>query len=1265
MAVVLLAGYFSSKISFEEDISKMLPVDKNAGNINLIKQNSTFSDKLIINVFLSDTNATPAPEKLIAFTNELTDTLQNEFFSPFIKEIRYKISENLMNEVYSIIYENLPVFLDINDYEKIDSLITEQAVSTSFKKNYKTLISPASIALKKFIIDDPVGINAIALKKLQSLQFDDNYEIYNGYIFTRDKKNLLLFITTSNPVNETSKNTVFLEGLDEAIKNIVSRANNIVSAEYFGAVAVSVGNAEIIKKDIILTVTIALIILMLLISLFFRRVSVFLFIFLPAIFGGGVALALLFLIKSQISLIALSIGAVLLGITVDYSLHIFTHFRQKKSVTGTIKDVSLPIVMSSITTASAFMCLMFVSSETLHELGLFAALSVITAALFSLIVLPHLLKIPKYKRKQGNDFKNKTFLEKFTSYRFDKNYILISIIVILSIVFLFTSKHISFETDMEKMSYVSDKLAQAEENLDRINNYKLRSVYLACTGKDLNQALINNEKFQKKIENLVNQNIIKKYTSVSTFLISDSLQQERIKLWNQYWSKDKKQKLKQQLITSGNQYKFKENAFEKFYNLLDKQYQPLEKNISDKIKELFFNDYITETDELTSVVTLLKVDKKNKQQVYDAFAGNSNLIILDKAYLFSTFIDILRKDFSLLVKLSLLIVLFIMVFSFGRIELGLITFIPITLSWLWTLGIMGIFGIKFNIFNIIISTLIFGLGIDYSIFIMRGLLQEYKTGIKNLNSYKTSILLSAITTITGIGVLIFARHPALRSIALVSIIGILSVVLISYTLQPLFFRFLILNKGQKRFVPVTFGNLFISIFTFIVFLLGCLIMMVLLPVFFILPLKKKNKKLMVNYLIMLFCRIIVYINITIRKTLINYNSSTLKEPAIIISNHQSHLDLVLLLMLHPKIIVLTNDWVWNSKFYGLIVRYADYYPVTEGYEKSVELLRKKVKDGYSILVFPEGGRSETGKIKRFHKGAFYLADKLNLEILPVIIRGSGNCLTKGEFFLRSGRITVKIFDRINLKDGKFGDTYLLQAKSMAKFYREEFEKLKLKEETPDYFRDRLIKQYIYKGPILEWYLKVKLRLENNYYPFDKLIPQKANIADIGCGYGFMSYMLGYLSDDRNITGIDYDDNKIELANYCISQNPTFRNRVNFVQADIGDYKFNKCDVFILSDVLHYMPEEKQDILIKRCIENLNPNGMIIIRDADRDLRKRHWGTKYTEFFSTRFGFNRMKYKRLYFISGKQISNIVSKNKMDLQIIDNTKFTSNIIYIIRP
>ncbi|MCD4747436.1 MAG: MMPL family transporter, partial [Bacteroidales bacterium] len=1180
MAIALLAGYFSSKITFEEDISKMLPVGKDADKINFILQNAAFNDKLIINVSLQDTNLSPAPEKLIAFANELADTLQSHFFSQYIKEVFYKVSNNIINEVYSILYENLPVFLNKNDYEKIDSLLTQQAVSTSFKKNYKTLISPAGFALRKFIMDDPVGISAIVLKKLQLLQFDDNYEIHNGYILTKDKKNLLLFLTTSNPVNETSKNTIFIEALDNVLRNFgTNKTGNIVKAEYFGAVAVSVCNAERIKKDIILTVTIALIILMTLISLYFRRMSVFLFIFLPAIFGGGVSLALLFLIKAKISLIALSIGAVLLGISVDYSLHIFTHFRHKKSVKQTIKDISLPIIMSSLTTASAFLCLLFVTSETLHELGLFAAISVITAAFFSLIVLPHLLKIPKIRNIKNNDGNHKNYLKKFTSYRFDKNHILISIIVILSIVFVFTSKHISFESDMEKMSYVTDELSQAEKNLDEINNYKLRSIYLACTGKDLNRALLNNEKYQKKIKDLTEQKIIKKCTSVSSFLISDSLQKERIELWNQYWTYDKKQKLKQQLITLGKQYKFKDDAYEKFYILLDKQFHTLDKGIFNKIKELFFNDYITETDELTSVITLLKVDKNDKQKIHDAFIDNNDLIILDKGFFVSKFINVLKKDFGLLIKLSLLIVLLILIISFGRIELGLITFIPITLSWLWTLGIMGIFGIKFNIFNIIVSTLIFGLGIDYSIFIMRGLLQEHKTGIKNLNSYKTSILLSAITTITGIGVLIFAKHPALNSIALVSIIGILSVVLISYTIQPLLFRFLIINKGQKRFATITLSNLFISIFTAFVFVLGCFIMMLFLPVLYFLPLKKKSKKLFVNYMIMLFCRIIVYINITIKKTIINYNSSTFKEPAIIISNHQSHLDLVLLLMLHPKIIVLTNDWVWKNKFYGLIVRYADYYSVTGGYEKGINLLKEKVKNGYSILIFPEAKRSATEKIKRFHKGAFYLADKLNLEILPLIIHGSGHCLTRGEVFLRSGNITIKFFNRINIKDGTYGNTYLTQAKSMVRFYREEYDKLRLEYEAPGYFRNKLINQYIYKGPVLEWYLRIKLRLEKNYALFNELIPQKADITDIGCGYGFMSYVLGFLSDKRNITGIDYDAYKIEIANNCISDNQTLKKRMKFVYADIGGYPFNKSDVFILSDILHYMPEQQQEKLI--------------------------------------------------------------------------------------
>ncbi|MFC2101271.1 methyltransferase domain-containing protein, partial [Bacteroidota bacterium] len=343
----------------------------------------------------------------------------------------------------------------------------------------------------------------------------------------------------------------------------------------------------------------------------------------------------------------------------------------------------------------------------------------------------------------------------------------------------------------------------------------------------------------------------------------------------------------------------------------------------------------------------------------------------------------------------------------------------------------------------------------------------------------------------------------------------------------------------------------------------------------------------------------------------------------------------------------------------LIVRNADYYPVTEGYENILQALKQKVKDGYSILVFPEGGRSENCEIKRFHKGSFYLADKLNLELLPVIIHGAGHCLTKVEFFLRSGSITVKMFDRINIKNGEHGNTYLSQAKSMAKFYREEFDKMKLEYETPNYFRNRLIKQYIYKGPILEWYTRIKLKLEKNYTLFNDLIPKKASIVDIGCGYGYLPYMLNLFSNERIITGVDYDKDKIDVAAKISHDIPN----LNFIHTDIDAYELPNSDVFILNDVLHYMPEENQLNTIRKCISKLNKNGKVIIRDADANIKRGTFFTKLTELYGTRSGFNKMGFNRLFFIGGNKITDLVSEYNMDVKIIDNTKFTSNLIYFI--
>jgi SAM-dependent methyltransferase len=285
-----------------------------------------------------------------------------------------------------------------------------------------------------------------------------------------------------------------------------------------------------------------------------------------------------------------------------------------------------------------------------------------------------------------------------------------------------------------------------------------------------------------------------------------------------------------------------------------------------------------------------------------------------------------------------------------------------------------------------------------------------------------------------------------------------------------------------------------------------------------------------------------------------------------------------------------------------------------------------------------------------------LAERLSLDIIPIIIHGAGDCLSKGENFLKSGSLTLKICPRVKPGDVLYGKDYHEGSKSMLAFYRQEYAKMREELETPDYFRYKVIRNYVYKGPVIEWYVRVKLWLENNYNVINRYVPRNASVVDIGCGYGYLSYMLGFVSECRNILGIDYDTDKIELAGHCISKNE----RVRFVAADALEFDYPFADVFILSDVLHYMPYEQQEKLLETCISRLNPGGRIIIRDADSGQQKKHNRTRLTEFYSTRTGFNKSKYGKLFFLSEDHVRRIAEKHQMKIETSAQSRFTSNIL-----
>jgi 2-polyprenyl-3-methyl-5-hydroxy-6-metoxy-1,4-benzoquinol methylase len=211
-----------------------------------------------------------------------------------------------------------------------------------------------------------------------------------------------------------------------------------------------------------------------------------------------------------------------------------------------------------------------------------------------------------------------------------------------------------------------------------------------------------------------------------------------------------------------------------------------------------------------------------------------------------------------------------------------------------------------------------------------------------------------------------------------------------------------------------------------------------------------------------------------------------------------------------------------------------------------------------------------------------------------------------------------------------------------------------------WLKKRVLDNFIYKDPIAEWYIKIKWKFENkNYLFYDQLIGDRKKIYDIGCGYGYLSLYLHYRNQSRTITGIDYDKDKISIAENCFDKTQN----LEFVQNDVSLLSANNADVFLFNDVLHYMSPQKQLTVLNKALDNLNPNGMILIRDGVKDLEKRHEKTKLTEYFSTKlFNFNKTE-NELSFFSINTIEKFAANNCLQLKTVEQSKKTSNILFIL--
>ena len=787
VALFAFFGYFATQIHLEEDINKLMPSSKNEdGTTKLAFADLKIKDKVFL--LFEGEHADSLAETCDAFVESLT---RSDSASQTIGDVFYRLDEDLMPDAIDYMAEHIPAYIDTSAYARFDTLLTREHFVRQMQQNRDDLTGEFGSMFPELIQMDPMGMRSVLAEQLAPMMSAGNYKTIDNHFFVPDSTVCIAFITPRYSATNTGQGSAMFQMLNELIDQY-AKSHPQVRISYHGTPASGYYNSTQIKHDLTTTIAGALVLVLLFLLYCFRRWDTIPLLLLPVAFGTLFGLAMMYWLKGEFSLLALGIGGVVLGVAMSYVLHVLTHHQYVSDPEQLLRDQVKPVLLGCITTIGSFAGLLFVNTDLLRDFGLFAAFAILGTTLFSLVWLPQMLSSKTNKHAFS-------WLDRINAYPFDrKRPLLVAILMVVLLgvgAYLVGGTH--FDADMHNLGYEAE-ITEHSENLLRDKTYTGdKTKYFASQGRTMEEAIDHFAILDHKLDSLQRIGLVKSYTHTNQLLVALHTQQQRIDAWHRYWTPQRQATVRKLINETASQAGLNPEAFNAFFEAANADYQPdalykaaliPEGYLSTLTEQSYGGDYLVFTSVRCQNDSVRSSDS-DYIRICDAVSSNPNLLVLDTYYYTTDTLIQMSQDFDTLQWLSMAFVFVVLLLSFRfNVKYTVLGFAPILLSWLIVLGVMNLFGVQFNLISIIISTFIFGIGVDYSIFVMNGLINQ------NLQYHKTAVLLSAIILIVTVSSMLLAQHPAIRSVGFSTLVGLLSAVILAYVLQPAVFRWL--QKGK-------------------------------------------------------------------------------------------------------------------------------------------------------------------------------------------------------------------------------------------------------------------------------------------------------------------------------------------------------------------------------------------------------------------------------------------------------------------------------------
>jgi predicted exporter/SAM-dependent methyltransferase len=775
-AIAVLLGLSFYLTDIDTDIVRFLP-RRNAvlDDAAYIFEHHPIQSEMVVDLEIDP----PDPDRLVQLADRVEQRMRR---SGLFKRVGTASMQQLVPDMIRHIVDNLPVMLTRQELEaQVQPMLEPGRIARRLASLQAQLYNLDAIGQAALISRDPLELRNIVMAKLAHLAPARNVEIYKGKLVSKDRRHLLILATPAASATETL-NAREIHDLMTGVAHELDTGRDggtQVRLTPMGAYRAALDNEIIARRDVQKAILLATVGIALLLILAFPRPLIGLFAFLPAVAGTVCAFFVLALMHDTISIMALGFGGAIISITVDHGIAYLLFLDRSCFSSGrqASKEIWAIGLMAALTTIGAFATLCLSGFPVFIQLGQFTALGIAFSFLFVHTVFPRIFPQLPPAGKRALPFRRMVERLPAAGKR-------AAVVAALFFCIMLVFANPRFNVSLSSMNTVSRETQAAQQRISDVWGGGIFSrIYLLTESRTDSALQQSNDQLLSLVEQDLQEGRLATGFVGAMLFPGPDRRRENFRAWQAFWTPDKQQQTRTAFARASG-LGFTTDAFAPFFDAVSSADVG---TASVQVPEQFYPLIGMAKRDDGSVIqfsTLAPGPEYDPQRLYQRYGTLAHTRLFDPTYfsrqlgqlLFSTFVKMLA-----IIGCSVAVLLF---FFFLDLRLTLICLTPVLFALVCTLGSLKLIGHPLDIPALMLAIIVLGMGIDYALFLVRAYQRYGGTDHASFERIKLAVIMAAVSTLIGFGVLCLAEHALLRSAGITSLLGIGYSVVGAFVLLP-------------------------------------------------------------------------------------------------------------------------------------------------------------------------------------------------------------------------------------------------------------------------------------------------------------------------------------------------------------------------------------------------------------------------------------------------------------------------------------------------